>query len=35
MRQLRAVSAPRSVHTVGKSEVHLTKKQVVLLMRDI
>ena len=35
MRQLRAVLAPRSIHTGGKSEVQLTKKQVVLLMHDI
>ena len=33
-RQLRAVSAPRSVHTGGKSEAQLTKKQAVLLMHD-
>ena len=35
MRQLRALSAPRSVHTGGKSEAQLTKKQAVLLMHDI
>ena len=35
MRQLRAVLAPRSVHTGGKSEAQLTKKQAVLLMHDI
>ena len=35
MRQLRAVSAPRSIHTRGKSEAQLTKKQAVLLMHDI
>ena len=34
MRQLRAVLAPRSVHTGGKSEVQLTKKQAVLLMHN-
>ena len=34
-RQLRAVSAPRSVHTGGKSEAQLTKKQAVLLMHNI
>ena len=34
MRPLRAVSVPCSVHTGGKSEVQLTKKQVVLLMHD-
>ena len=34
MRQLRAVLAPRSVHTGGKSEAQLTKKQAVLLMHD-
>ena len=34
-RQLRAVLAPRSVHTGGKSEAQLTKKQAVLLMHDI
>ena len=28
------VLAPRSIHTGGKSEVQLTKKQVVLLMHD-
>ena len=33
-RQLQAVSAPRSVHTGGKSEAQLTKKQAVLLMHD-
>ena len=33
-RQLRAVSAPRSIHTGGKSEAQLTKKQAVLLMHD-
>ena len=35
MRQLRAVSAPCSVYTGGKSEAQLTNKQVVLLMHDI
>ena len=35
MRHLRAVSAPRSVHTGGKSEAQLTNKQAVLLMHDI
>ena len=35
MRHLRAVSAPRSVHTGGKSEAQLIKKQAVLLMHDI
>ena len=34
-RQLRVVLAPRSVHTGGKSEAQLTKKQAVLLMHDI
>ena len=34
MRQLRAVSAPRSIHTGGKSEAQLNKKQAVLLMHD-
>ena len=35
MRQLRVVSAPHSIHTGGKSEAQLTKKQAVLLMHDI
>ena len=35
MRQLQAVSVPCSIHTGGKSEVQLTKKQAVLLMHDI
>ena len=35
MRPLRAVLVPYSVHTGGKSEAQLTKKQVVLLMHDI
>ena len=35
MRQLRAVSAPHSIHTGGKSEAQLTKKQAVMLMHDI
>ena len=35
MRQLRAVLAPCSVHTGEKSEVQMTKKQVVLLMHNI
>ena len=35
MRQLRAVSAPHSIHTGGKSEAQLTKKQAILLMHDI
>ena len=34
MRPLRVVSVPRSVHTGGKIEVQLTKKQAVLLMHD-
>ena len=34
-RQLRAVSAPCFVHTGGKSEAQLTKKQAVLLMHNI
>ena len=34
-KQLRAVSAPGSVHTGGKSEAQFTKKQAVLLMHDI
>ena len=34
MRQLQAVLAPSSVHTGGKSEAQLTKKQAVLLMHD-
>ena len=33
-RQLQAVLASRSIHTGGKSEAQLTKKQVVLLMHD-
>ena len=32
---LRAVSVPNSIHTGGKSEAQLTKKQAVLLMHDI
>ena len=35
MRPLRVVSVPYSIHTGGKSEAQLTKKQVVLLMHDI
>ena len=35
MRQLQAVSAPHSLHTGGKSEVQLAKKQAVLLMHNI
>ena len=35
MRPLRVVSVPYSVHTGGKSEAQLTKKQAVLLMHDI
>ena len=34
MRPLRAVLVPYSVHTGGKSEAQLTKKQAVLLMHD-
>ena len=34
MRQLRVVLAPHSIHTGGKSEAQLTKKQAVLLMHD-
>ena len=34
MRHLRAVSAPHSIHTGGKSEAQLTKKRAVLLMHD-
>ena len=34
MRQLRAVLAPCSNHTGGKSEAQLTKKQAVLLMHN-
>ena len=34
MRPLRAVSVPCSIHTGGKSEAQLTKKQAVLLMHD-
>ena len=34
MRHLRVVLAPHSIHTGGKSEVQLTKKQAVLLMHD-
>ena len=34
MRQLQAVLTPCSIHTGGKSEAQLTKKQAVLLMHD-
>ena len=35
MRPLQVVSVPYSVHTGGKSEAQLTKKQAVLLMHNI
>ena len=35
MRPLRAVLVPCSIHTGGKSEAQLTKKQAALLMHNI